>query len=56
MVEKIESCFLKPRVTNASICPQHKDIQFTVIDEEIFTFRKLKLELFPLKGDIRLSK
>ena len=36
--------------TNVLICPQHKDIQFTVIEErrnhKIFTFKKLESENF----------
>ena len=52
-----EICFPKPKMTSSNVlfCPQPKNNQFTVIEEErnhkMFTFKKLESEnfnIFPL--------
>ena len=43
MVKNVDQCFLKPKTTSSNVvfCPQPKENQFTVIEEE----RNQKLEL-----------
>ena len=48
MAENVEMHFPKSKLTSSNVlfCPQHKDNEFTVIEEErnqkIFTFKKLE--------------
>ncbi len=59
MVKDVFSVSPKLKVTSSNVlfCPQHKDIQFTVTEDErnqkMFTFEKLKSEFehFFLKND-----
>ena len=41
----VDQCFPKPKTTSSNVCPQPKNNQFTVIEEErnkeIVTFKKL---------------
>ena len=58
MIRNFNQCFPKPETTSSNVlfCPQPKDIQFTVIEEErnqkIFTFKKLESENFDFKKNI----
>ena len=55
MVKNVDQCFLNLKITSSNVlfCPQPKDIQSIVIEEErnqkIFTFKKLKSENFHFK-------
>ncbi len=50
MVKNVDPCLSELEVTSSDVlfCSQHKDIQFTVTEDErnqkIFTFQKLKSE------------
>ncbi len=59
MVKNVDQCFPNPKVTSSNVlfCPQTKDIQFTVTEDErnqkIFKFEKPKSEnlVFVKKDD-----
>ena len=50
--QNVDLCFPKPKMTSPNVlfCPQSKDNQFTVIEDErnqkIYTFKKLESEKF----------
>ena len=56
MVKNVDQCFPKSKMTfsNVLFCPQLKDIQFTVIEDQrnqkILTFKKQESEKFDLKN------
>ena len=49
MVKNVDQCFPNPKMMSSNLlfCPQPKDVQFTVTEEErnqkIFTFKKLEI-------------
>ena len=55
MVKNVDQCFPKPKTMSSNVlfCPQPKDNQFTVteeeINQEIFTFNMLESENFLFK-------